>query len=157
MWLDDQRTALYRFFDEGGALLYVGITANTKERWLAHRYDKPWWPDVAEKTVEWFDNRTLALEAEKHAIVAELPAYNRLGSPLNPGPRELDANEVTLGQAKELLRGIELGAALVEPTFIVGRRMTRDRIVVLLPMDFYERALVALGEERVLDVKPASA
>ncbi|MEU2443522.1 GIY-YIG nuclease family protein [Streptomyces althioticus] len=140
MWLDDQPTALYRFFDADGALLYVGITADLEQRWSSHQR-KPWWPDVAKKTVEWHDTRPVALAAELEAIKSEAPRYNVAGSPWAPGPRELEADELNTGQAKEVLRGVELGAQVVEPLFIVDRTKSRRRVAVLVPHDFYEQAL----------------
>lgn len=146
MWLDDHRTALYRFYDEGGALLYVGITADLEQRRAAHERDKPWWPDVAEKTVEWHDTRLLALAAELEAIRSEAPRHNVTGSPWAPGPRELEDGELNSGQAKDVLRGVELGAQIGEPLFIVDRTKARQCVAVLVSPDWYERARAALGD-----------
>lgn len=71
-----ERTALYRLFDTDGALLYVGITNDPEVRWKAHSYKKPWWPDVSEKTVMWFKDRTAAATAEARAIRLEAPRWN---------------------------------------------------------------------------------
>jgi hypothetical protein len=68
--------ALYRFFDAGGALLYVGITVDIGNRWPRHADDKPWWYEVARTTVEHHPSRPAALAAEKAAIEAEGPRYN---------------------------------------------------------------------------------
>lgn len=38
--------ALYRFRDDSGALLYVGITNNPGRRWTEHQKSKPWWHQV---------------------------------------------------------------------------------------------------------------
>lgn len=146
MWLDDQPTALYRFFDADGALLYVGITADLEQRWTKHQSEKPWWPDVAEKTVAWHDDRPSALAAELEAIKTEAPRYNVAGSPWVPGPRELEDSELNSGQAKELLRGVELGAQIGDPLFIVDRTKARRCAAVLVSPDWYERAKSALGE-----------
>lgn len=142
MWLDDQPTALYRFFDADGALLYVGITADLEQRWSSHQR-KPWWPDVAEKTVEWYATRPVALAAELEAIRSEAPRYNVAGSPWVPGPRELEEDELSTGQAKEVLRGVELGAQIVEPLFIVDRTKSRRRAAVLVSPEFYRLAVEA--------------
>lgn len=75
------RTALYRFFDAEGRLLYVGITGNPERRWKRHACDKPWWPQVAEKTIEWFDNILAAGRAEKDAIRDEEPLHNKISVP----------------------------------------------------------------------------
>ncbi|WP_435110204.1 GIY-YIG nuclease family protein [Nocardiopsis synnemataformans] len=70
------KTALYRFFDKDGQLLYVGITERLGQRWLNHAQKKPWWDDVHIQTAEWFPERALAAEAEKLAIRSEHPKYN---------------------------------------------------------------------------------
>jgi predicted GIY-YIG superfamily endonuclease len=74
--LDPQPHALYRFFDQSGELLYVGITMDLPARMGNHRRDKPWWTDAAWIGIEHFDNRAAALEAERMAIKAETPRYN---------------------------------------------------------------------------------
>jgi predicted GIY-YIG superfamily endonuclease len=68
--------ALYRFFDNNGALLYVGITLNPGNRWAAHQDDKPWWTEVASITVQTYPDRRCVLNAERAAIQAEHPRYN---------------------------------------------------------------------------------
>lgn len=69
-------TALYRLYDTRGALLYVGVTNNPERRFKQHRDSKPWWPQVARKTVEWRPSRVRALAEEAAAITAETPVYN---------------------------------------------------------------------------------
>jgi hypothetical protein len=71
-----ERTALYRLFDADDTLLYVGITVDPETRWWNHAKEKSWWPEVANRTVEWFDNRAAAEAAEFTAIVTEDPRYN---------------------------------------------------------------------------------
>lgn len=68
--------ALYRFFDQTGALLYVGITNNPGRRWSQHQGDKPWWHDVARIEMEPHPDRPTVLAAERAAIAAERPRYN---------------------------------------------------------------------------------
>lgn len=70
------RTALYRLFNIEGRLLYVGITDGPETRWNTHASQKHWWPNVATKTVEWFDTRNDAEAAERRAIYAEAPLHN---------------------------------------------------------------------------------
>lgn len=71
-----QRTALYRLFDRDGRLLYVGITGKPSGRWRQHSADKPWWDQVADRKLEWFDARPIAADAEVEAISSESPLYN---------------------------------------------------------------------------------
>ncbi|MEU2724044.1 GIY-YIG nuclease family protein [Streptomyces smyrnaeus] len=72
-----ERIALYRLYDDSGRLLYVGITRDPKARWNAHARDKHWWPEVASKTLEWFETRKSAERIEKIEIEEGKPAYNR--------------------------------------------------------------------------------
>jgi len=74
-----ERSALYRLYDAGDQLLYVGITDDPKTRFAQHRDDKPWWPQVAIRDVEWFPDRATAEAQERQAIQAESPRYNRQG------------------------------------------------------------------------------
>lgn len=70
-----ERTALYRFYDASGRLLYIGITSHPKDRWAAHKYAS--WAEVAvRRTVEWLPDWTAAEAAERTAIEAEKPIYN---------------------------------------------------------------------------------
>lgn len=71
-----ERTALYRFFDEAGALLYVGITNDTETRWAVHAREKAWWADVHRTAVEWKTTRAEAETAEAEAIGREAPRWN---------------------------------------------------------------------------------
>jgi predicted GIY-YIG superfamily endonuclease len=69
-------TALYRFFDADGKLLYVGVTGDLRTRFAQHASVKSWWSDVARKTVAWHATRARALAAEAEAIAAEEPEHN---------------------------------------------------------------------------------
>lgn len=75
--LDERPTALYRFYDADGDLLYLGITHDLKIRWTTHRLQQAWWHLVARKTVEWHDDRASALEAEAVATKAERPRFDK--------------------------------------------------------------------------------
>lgn len=80
-------TALYRLYDADDQLLYIGITNYPPKRWTEHKRDKPWWPQVTEKRVEWIESRIKAEGAERCAIAAEGPKYNRvhnIGHPIAP-------------------------------------------------------------------------
>lgn len=67
---------VYRLFDAGGVLLYVGVSLNPFARFAAHRSERSWFFDVASVTFEHFDSRVEALEAEARAIRDEGPKYN---------------------------------------------------------------------------------
>jgi len=60
-----------------GALLYIGLTNSPKSRVLNHAADKPWWGEVANIALEHFATRAELQEAERAAILSELPKYNQ--------------------------------------------------------------------------------
>ncbi|MEU1787054.1 GIY-YIG nuclease family protein [Streptomyces sparsogenes] len=70
-------TALYRFFDKEQQLLYVGITGQPRERWPKHRRKAEWWPQAAFVAVEIHPTEWQALDAERAAIAAENPQFNK--------------------------------------------------------------------------------
>ncbi|MGY1439498.1 GIY-YIG nuclease family protein [Streptomyces reniochalinae] len=69
------RTALYRFYDGKGRLLYVGVSSQLERRWAQHEMSKPWWHLVERRTVEWHATGREALAAEEQAINSEAPLY----------------------------------------------------------------------------------
>jgi hypothetical protein len=73
------RTAVYRFFDSNGDLLYLGITHDLEERWATHERIQPWWLDVARRECTWYDTRTEAERIEATATAVEKPRYDRSG------------------------------------------------------------------------------
>jgi hypothetical protein len=75
---------LYRFFDQNGRLLYIGITCNPGARFNSHRLSKTWWNEIASITLERFSTRNELMAAERSAILSELPLHNIAGA--MPGP-----------------------------------------------------------------------
>lgn len=69
-------TTLYRFYGRHANLLYVGISLDIAQRWRDHRDTKWWWWEVAAITLQHFDTRREALEAERYAIQTEMPQHN---------------------------------------------------------------------------------
>jgi len=74
------RTALYRHFNKDGELLYVGISLRAAERLRQHIDGSCWRYEIASVTVEWFDTRDAALDAERLAIKSEAPIFNKTHS-----------------------------------------------------------------------------
>jgi excisionase family DNA binding protein len=68
-------TTLYRFFNERGRCIYIGITEDARRRFLTHR-KTAWWREVADIEKEVFPTREAAAQAERAAIAAESPKYN---------------------------------------------------------------------------------
>lgn len=81
---DDRPTAVYRLYDEGGRLLYVGISDQAEERLMQHAVQKHWYREVATREIVWFDTRQLADAEEDGAIAAEDPVYNLCGDIQDP-------------------------------------------------------------------------
>ena len=71
---------LYRFFNDLGQLLYVGISARGPKRWSEHGRDRPWWHEVSTSTIQHFADNDEARKAESEAIRTERPLYNVQGS-----------------------------------------------------------------------------
>lgn len=73
----DRTHSLYRLFAADGSLLYIGITSDLGARWTSHNRTQPWWREVSAATLEHFDSRSAASDAEVVAIKAERPRHNR--------------------------------------------------------------------------------
>lgn len=154
MWLDHCRTALYRLYDEAGVLLYIGISHQPDVRFEQHSKVKDWWPQVARREVQWFDDRPSAAAAEADAIRTEDPEHNGTYSPrrkrctIRDTVAEDGLREVSLSLARprltEIVRGVEHGGQSV------ALLSHGQRYAVVVSLDFYERALEALGEQRIL-------
>ncbi len=69
-------TALYRYFDAQGRLLYVGISEHLRTRTLAHVRASSWMDFAVRSTIERYPNRGEAEAAERSAIEAGLPLFN---------------------------------------------------------------------------------
>jgi hypothetical protein len=67
---------LYRHWDTDGRLLYVGIAANPGQRERRHAKSSRWMEFQAEMTVERFETRREAEDAEAVAIANEQPIFN---------------------------------------------------------------------------------
>jgi len=77
------RTAVYRHFDADGRLLYIGCSHDPLYRFMGHKSASSWAHEVANISVQWFDDREAALEAERKAIMTDRPAHNAI-----PGERQ---------------------------------------------------------------------
>ena len=70
------RTKVYRHFDKDGALLYVGVSLNAVVRLSQHKRVSHWFDEIHNITIESFETRKQALDAETKAIQEEKPKYN---------------------------------------------------------------------------------
>jgi len=67
--------AVYRMFDGGDRLLYIGRTGDAGRRFGDHT-SKRWFPLVETIKLEWFPTEAAAVLAERRAIRTERPRYN---------------------------------------------------------------------------------
>lgn len=92
---------LYRFFDEDGTLLYIGITNNVWNRFKGHAKSQPWWELVATATFEHYGHRDALERAESLAIHQECPKYNVIHNAAEkPDPIHELLNRVAYLEAK---------------------------------------------------------
>lgn len=147
------RTALYRLYDADGQLLYIGVTTYPPKRFVEHERDKPWWPDVARHHVEWIDGRERAETAERCAIAAEGPRYNRIhniGHPIAAGPSAAEAEAFAgFKHHYETRRALEpemLEAA--DRSLLAGATVGQLATWTGLSPEVFRRRARALGVER---------
>jgi chromosome segregation ATPase len=75
---------LYRFYDGGGRLLYIGVSIFAIKRMREHAKDKPWWDEVRHIEIEQIDaDRPEMLRIERHCIETEKPLYNKAHNDVN--------------------------------------------------------------------------
>lgn len=80
-------TSVYRYYDEDGVLIYVGITGRGTRRNLEHSDKAAWWPFVARQEVEHYPTRKAALTRERSLIRKYRPPFNTQHNPDHTGIR----------------------------------------------------------------------
>ena len=103
----DETHILYRFYGDGGLLLYVGVTVDPGARLTAHSQDKPWWQRVSNITLQNFPSEMDLLRAEREAIKAEDPLYNIVHSRRNKQRRPLQLGPSSTALAPSSPRTLE--------------------------------------------------
>lgn len=68
--------AVYRWYDEDGVLLYVGVTVDLASRAEKHRASI-FWPFATTMRAETYSSVAEARSAEGHAVRSENPVFNR--------------------------------------------------------------------------------
>lgn len=81
-----QPTSVYRYYDQFGLLLYVGVTSRGAVRNAEHYSTKSWWPYVTRQEVQHLPSRPAALGRERALIHRYRPPFN---TQHNPGSSEL--------------------------------------------------------------------
>ncbi len=119
-----KRTALYRHFDAGGALLYVGIALSPTYRLSSHRASSVWAQSIAHVTMEWFETREEAIKAEKLAIETERPAHNIVHNRPSGGPAS--TARATVPEVPHIVHSKEELAVCFRVGYAVVQRMIAD-------------------------------
>lgn len=70
------QVALYRFYDREGRVLYIGVSKCPRYRFNAHMRTL-WWPAAYCYRTEIYPYMNAALDAERAAIKAERPIWNK--------------------------------------------------------------------------------
>jgi DNA-binding transcriptional regulator YhcF (GntR family)/predicted GIY-YIG superfamily endonuclease len=123
---EDRSTSLYRYFDAEGTLLYVGIAYDPDKRKQGHAQTaaESWYPLIAGRTVEFFETREEAEEAEVRAIRSERPRFNRRHS-VTREPEVIEQDE-RLGRRRS--RGLGRSPRATQSLQADCYRVLRERI-----------------------------
>lgn len=76
-----ENTSLYKYYDDAGILIYIGITSRGIARNIEHNTSKDWWPYVSTQEVEHFPDRPTALKRERELIHLLRPPFNKEHNP----------------------------------------------------------------------------
>lgn len=74
---------VYRFLNNDGECIYIGVTSSPLNRWQAHR-SKPWWGEVAAIYYTAGLSKSQSKSIEVAAIREDRPRYNRTVGHANP-------------------------------------------------------------------------
>ena len=71
--------AVYRAYDNAGALLYIGATRNKRQRMSAHEHSSPWWARACRVDFRDYQDAARADRIEGRAIRLLRPEFNVMG------------------------------------------------------------------------------
>ena len=133
-------TSVYRYYDGGGVLLYVGITDRGARRNREHNATKEWWRFVSGQKIEHFPSRDAAEARERELIQQFRPPFNIQHNPSHATSRRTYMN--LIGDPQDAISALR--AALV-----TGTSRAAESMIDLLErtkgreMDRNERRLAA--------------
>jgi len=85
-----QPCAMYRHVDADGVLLYIGIATDPDLRREQHAATSKWFRFASRMDVDWYETRGDAEAAERSAIQADLPIFNKTHGGVFRGDRVVD-------------------------------------------------------------------
>jgi predicted GIY-YIG superfamily endonuclease len=135
--LQTEPTALYRYFDADGQLLYLGITCNLKSREQQHQQKSTWWPHAVRRTDEWLPDRAAAELAEARAVRAERPKHNlvhrsvqpREITPSSPGTYTTGEMAERFVLSRQMIRQLRRKPTFPEPLDTDGPRIQGQKVI----------------------------
>jgi len=74
-------SAVYRIYNAGGDLIYVGMSYEPAIRVEVQRREKPWGHEIARYEVDWHSDRAASQRAEERLIKELQPRYNVTHTP----------------------------------------------------------------------------
>lgn len=133
MSLTAEPTSVYRYFDQRGQLIYIGITNRGTTRNGEHYRSKDWWPFVSKQTVEHFPDREAAHAREVELIERFAPPFNtqhnRDAAMLRAAYFEFEARRDDLPTADQILQEhdnrVPLRVLHYDPTTLEADFVTR--------------------------------
>lgn len=153
--LADLPTALYRFYDGAGRLLYVGITHALERRWQAHKQNQLWWLEVARKEHIWLPNRAEAEAAESKAIRTENPLWDKSLAPSRgetwyDNPRKDPREELLVSEAAEKIRRAVQSGAFPPWSFLPTTKALGNLLNVSIRAADLGRRRLSVGDGAIL-------
>lgn len=124
----DGPTFVYRFYDDAGRLLYVGVALSPASRWQQHER-RDWWPEVARIEAARLPLRTDALAEEHRAIHSEHPLHNvHAGTTPDMDRPRKKPPEFTEADRVDLERRVRAGEWLTPGQATVVMGLTRSAV-----------------------------
>lgn len=151
---------LYRLYDAAGVLLYVGISKSAIHRLHQHLEAQPWADQIASQTVERFASRRELEDAERAAIKAEKPRFNKAhNSEIATQRRKADwlqsAHDWVESDKMELRVGDHVALGLRNGACHIGRivRMTPGGTALMLAVPPYFTVSIGIAIDNILGIR----
>jgi hypothetical protein len=161
--MKDFKTALYRHWDSGGVLLYVGISLSAAARLGQHMRDSGWNDEIAKVGIEYHENRQLAMDAEAVAIRAESPVWNKVHTKRKAsasGSVQMDKGYIRI--LSDLARAAPSAHALF---WLFAEKMNRKNLVQISQPEICQvgemssatvkRAVALLAKKKLISIRKA--